>query len=143
MIRVKDFSKARPTVEFRIDDDMFFAFPALPARVLVEFAMTFDGVNQETPADKQMDAMLSILERALQPDSYKRFAARVEDREKPIDLEQINDIMEWMLGEYGLRPTPLSEPSSTGSPSPDSGTSLTGNTPVVESTSSTSPSISS
>lgn len=130
---MKDFSQARPDVTFQIDGDVFFAYPALPARVLVGFAMTFDGVSEDTPANEQMDAMLSILERALKPDSYRLFNERTSSREKPIDLNQVNDVMEWMLGEYGLRPTKLPEPSSTGSESPGDGTSLTGSTPVVES----------
>jgi serine protease inhibitor len=132
---MKDFTKPRPELDFRIDDDVFFPYPALPARVLVEFAMTFDGIDKDTSADKQMEAMLSILERALTPDSYARFSSRINSREKPIDLDQVNEVMEWMLGEYGLRPTQPSELSSNGSVNQDSGMSSTGNTPVVVSTS--------
>lgn len=57
----------------------------------------------------------------------------------PIELDQIPDILDYVMGEYGMRPTPSSEDSSAGQSSPESGTNLTDSTSDVESISATSP----
>jgi hypothetical protein len=61
----------------------------------------------------------------------------------PIELPQVNEIIEWIMGEYGMRPPAPPEDSSAGSSSPASGTNSTENTSHVESISSASPPISS
>jgi hypothetical protein len=58
----------------------------------------------------------------------------------PIELDQVTEILDYVMGEYGLRPTKPSEGSSPGQSSPDSGTNSTAPTSDVESTSATSPS---
>lgn len=62
------------------------------------------------------------------------------DNAVPIELDQVTEILEWVMGEYGLRPTKPSEDSSDGPSSPESGTNSTDSTSDVESTSLTSPS---
>jgi hypothetical protein len=54
------------------------------------------------------------------------------DPEQPIDLNQVNSIIEWVMGEYGMRPTQSSESSADGLPAPELGTTSTENTPPVE-----------
>lgn len=50
----------------------------------------------------------------------------------PIELPQVNEILEWIMGEYGMRPPASSEDSSVGSSNPASGTSSTVSVPVGE-----------
>lgn len=58
----------------------------------------------------------------------------------PIELDQVPDILDWIMGEYGMRPTQSSADSSDGQSSPASGTNSTENTSDVELISATSPS---
>lgn len=53
----------------------------------------------------------------------------------PVELEQITEILDWVMAEYGLRPTKPSEGSSDGQSSPESGTNSTELTSDAESTS--------
>ena len=109
---------------FRIDDDVFEAATALPGKTLARFAARFIKV-ENTPIDKQLDIFADALGMVLLPESNALFQKRLDDLEHPIEVEQASDVIQWLLGEYGLRPTKPSSPSSTGPSSPESGTSST------------------
>lgn len=128
---MRDFTHDRPRIQFKVGEDIFECAPAIPARTLMNFAVKFDSITEKSSGSQQMDAMVSILEAALKPDSLKRFLERMEDNEDPIDLLQVNDIVEWVMGEYGLRPTTSPEPSANGQQLPGDGTNSTASTSGV------------
>jgi hypothetical protein len=136
---MKDFTRKRSEIKFTIDDDVFEAAQAIPADTLLDFAVNFQGLDEASGED-QRQSMLTILQTVLLPDSYLRFRERMSDQLRPIDLAQANEVVEWVMGEYGMRPTLPSEPSADGSASQESGTPLTENTAAEVSISSASPS---
>lgn len=121
---VKDFTRARKRLQFRIDDDLFEAAAALPGRVLTEFAVRFTDVGK-APTEQQIKIFADALDMVLLPESNARFQKRFEDLENPIELEQASEVIMWLMEAYGLRPTKQSSPSSSGLPSPASGTNST------------------
>jgi hypothetical protein len=121
---VKDFTRQRKRLIFRIDDDLFEAASALPGEVLVEFAKRYTNIENAT-ADQQIDTFKQVLELVLLPESHARFVKRFADLENPIEIEQAADVVAWLMEHYGRRPTQPSSPSATGQPSPASGTSST------------------
>jgi len=126
---MKDFSRKREKIEFQVDEDVFEAAPAIPAGVLTQFVVKFSGV-ENLPASERVKAFGEVLEMVLKPESFERFLRRLEDRERPIDINQLNDIIVWLMEQYGQRPTMPSPDSSSGQPNPESGTNLTGATLV-------------
>jgi hypothetical protein len=139
MTEIRDFTKKRKPIIFREGDDVFHAAPGLPAQVMLEFATRFQGMSIEATVDQQLEAFTSVLEIALLPESYKRFAERMADRENPIEIDQIEEIITWLMEQYGLRPTALPSVSSDGQPAPEPGTTSTASTPDVVSISAASP----
>lgn len=121
---VKDFTRPRERLLFRIDSDVFEAATALPGKTLSRFAKRFATV-ESTPPDQQLDAFTDALGMVLLPESNALFQKRLDDLERPIELEQASDVIQWLLECYGLRPTEPSSPSATGPASPASGTSST------------------
>lgn len=121
---VKDFSRQRKRHIFRIDGDVFEAATALPGKVLARFAKRFADI-EALPVDEQLDAFADALSMVLLPESDARFQKRLDDLENPIELDQASDVIQWLLEQYGLRPTEPSSPSSPGLPSLASGTSST------------------
>lgn len=121
---VKDFTRQRKRLRFRIDGDLFEAATALPGKTLARFAARFADV-EKTPVAQQLDIFAEALGMVLLPESNARFQKRLEDLENPIELEQASDVIVWLMEAYGLRPTQPSSPSATGQPSPASGTSST------------------
>lgn len=138
---MRDFTRAPKVIEFQIDDDVFRCHPRLPAQVLIDFALKADKMGDSPTGEQGIQAMTDVLQATLIPEHYARFSARMKDAEHPIDLEQVNEIVPWVMEEYGLRPTEPSGDSSDGPSSLASGTSSTASTPAVGSISASSPSI--
>ncbi|MFD8226846.1 hypothetical protein ACFV16_22040 [Streptomyces massasporeus] len=143
MTEIRDFSKARKDISFRVDDDMFHAARGVPADVLLDFATEFQGMETTATIDVQLKAFRSMLEVVLLPESLKRFNERMRDRDNPIEIDQVEDIVTWLMEEYGLRPTEPSSASPGGPSSPEPGTTSTASTPAEVSISAASPSIAS
>jgi len=150
---MKDFTRQARVVEFTVDDDTFRGKPHLPSQTMIDFTLKVEGMDDEKATPQQgFDTMMECLQMVLMPDSYKRFRERMKDPTAdtgpdaaapdfvPIELDQVTEILDWVMGEYGLRPTKSSEDSSTGQSSPASGTNSTDSTSDVVSTSATSPS---
>lgn len=143
MTEIRDFTKQRKDISFRVDDDMFHAARGVPAEVLLDFASEFAGMELTATVDQQLRAFRSMLEVVLLPDSLERFNERMRDRENPIEIDQVEDIVTWLMEQYGLRPTELPLPSPDGPPGPGSGTTSTASVPGEVSISAASPSIAS
>lgn len=139
---MKSFTRVRKPVEFEIDDEKFDAVPALPADTMMEMTTEFAAMDEGDP-EESIKAMLAVLEKFLLPDSFRRFRARMGDKQRPIEFPQVQEVIFWLLEQYGMRPTEQSSDSADGLPNPASGTNSTASTPVVESISLPSPLISS
>lgn len=121
---MKDFTRKRTEIKFKIDEDVFEAAPAIPADILTNFVVKFADV-ENLPALKRVEALTEVLGMVLKPASFERFQERKKDRENPIELEQINDVIVWLMEQYGQRPTMPSPVSSSGQLSPESGMNST------------------
>lgn len=141
MTEIRDFSKKRKDISFRVDDDMFHAARGVPAEVLLDFASEFSGMETSATVDQQLKAFRSMLEVVLVPDSLKRFNERMRDRENPIEIDQVEEIVTWLMEQYGLRPTEPSSSSPGGPSDPVPGITSMASTPGEVSISAASPSI--
>lgn len=121
----RDFSRPRKRLTFTIDGELFEAAPVLPGDIYAEFVTRYNDTAATETYQQQHDLLKSALGLALMPESYDRFSARMKDKTNPIDDDQMADVILWLLEAYGLRPTKQSSPSSSGLPSPESGTSST------------------
>jgi hypothetical protein len=135
----KDFTKQREEIVFDIAPDTFRAAPAIPAGVMIDAAAKMDGIEKAT-LEEQGAAFSDVLKMCLDEESFERFEARMHDRESPIDLPQVMEVVMWLFEEYGLRPTTPSAPSSDSPSDQGSGTTLTDAPPSVELISASSPS---
>jgi hypothetical protein len=154
VIAMKDFTRQARVVQFTMDGDTFRGKPHLPAQVMIDFTLKVGQVEEESATPQQgFDTMMECLEMVLMPDSYKLFRSRMKDPKTetgpdaasapefvPIELDQVTEVLDYVMGEYGLRPTKPSEDSSPGQPSPESGTNSTDSTSDAVSTSANSPS---
>lgn len=122
---IADFSKKRPNPKFRVDDDLFEGARALPAGVALEFVELADRW-QGTDSKDALGLLSQLFELVLLPESHTRFTARLHDKDNPIDIDQVGDIIIFLLEKYGFSPTEPSSSSSPGSENPDDGKNSTG-----------------
>jgi hypothetical protein len=130
---MKDFTRQPRVIEFKIDQDIFRCHPRLPAQTLIDFTLEVEKLGDEMTSEQGIETMIGTLKMVLVPDSYTLFHDRMRDPEFPIELDQANEIIQWIMGEYGMRPTESPEASSNGHSSPASGTNSTGSSPAGES----------
>jgi hypothetical protein len=121
---IRDFTRKRERLQFRIDDDLFEAATAIPGDMLTEFAKRYANVG-DAPLDQQLTVMKDALGLVLLSESHARFTKRLSDLEHPIELEQTAEVIQWLMGVYGHRPTQPSSPSASGQDSPAPGTNST------------------
>lgn len=140
MGEIKDFSKARKQLVFRIDEDVFEAVSAIPAEVMIQFAERFTSADPSAMAPKeQVGVFREMLETVLLPESMAVMRKRMADPRNPVDMAQLDEVITWLFEEYGLRPTQESSSSSDGGSPPGPGTISTGSTPDEVSISAASP----
>lgn len=107
--RFKDFGSGKPVnkepITFKLHDEDFEASPALPGVVIIDFVKR----SQEADEAGGLSLILDFFKAALLDESYARFAALIEDRDRSVSVETLAEIVEWLLGEYGDRPEEPSE----------------------------------
>lgn len=130
---MKDFSRKRQEIKFTIDADQFEAAPAIPAEVLTEFVVKFSDVDG-TPISKRISVLSEALGMVLVPESYELLKVRMNDRKNPVELEQVNEIVLWLLEQYGMRPTQPSSQSALGQQNQEYGMNLTDSAQTTVST---------
>lgn len=132
---LKDFSSRAKPVRFRVDDDVFEAPAVIPAQVMLDFVSNFNTLGESADQDAQVNAMTAMIDMVLMPESAGRFKQRMGDRDNPIGLDQIQDILPWLMERYGMRPTEPSDTSSDGQADRETGTDSTATTHEPASTS--------
>lgn len=100
-------------VTFDFSGDQYAAAPVCPGGLLFDLA----AIEKSSTAE-QAKALLGFLDEVLIGDSADRLAARLRDPANPLGVKDLNQLVEWLMGEvYGGRPTDPSSPSP-GGPSP-------------------------
>lgn len=122
-----DFSIGRKSIQFRVDDDVFEAVPDIAAELAMEYASQMEILTdpERNSLDDQKEVVYSTLRLVLFPESADRFIERLRDQANPIGQTRFGKITQWLLEQYGLRPTEQDSASSTGSENQDAGTSST------------------
>jgi hypothetical protein len=139
MTELRDFSRTRKKIAFKIDEDVFPVADTLASENLLIFISRLDDAKLGNPVETQHKAMMDMLSLVMPEDDHARLTDRTRSVDRPVDMDQLADVVMWLLEVYGLRPTMPSASSADGSSSPESGTASTESTPDAESTSSPSP----
>jgi hypothetical protein len=153
---MKDFSAKPRVVQFTVDGETYRGRPYLPAQTMVDFTLRVEKMGEAATGSDGFATMMESLEMVLMPDSFRKLKDRMKDPladlstedaaritelpYTPIELPQLDEILKWLMEEYGLRPTQSSSDSLAGSPDPASGTSSMGDTSEAVSISASSPS---
>lgn len=112
--RFKDFGTGslinKEPLSFKLYDEEFECYPALPGKVLLDLAASSSASSSEDMST----TVLTFFAKTLKPESYERFEKLINDPERVVSVETLGDITSWLVGEYSDRPTELPEESSSG-----------------------------
>ena len=135
LITIKDFEFSPNPKSFRMyagDEFIFQAMPAIPIGLLDRLKeLRMIGTDSDDAAEK----VLGFFDQVLIPESAIELRKRAtEPGPYPFGVNHMHPIMEWLLEEYGMRPTQPSSDSSNGSMTDPSSTNSTDGAPAEEST---------
>lgn len=132
MTEIRDFSRQRRTEapRFKIDDQVFEAIPEPPPAAVLEVTDVGDlvelvGIDPATATQAQLAKLqqgmratqlkaVEFLDTVLTEESAQRFAELLRSKNNPVSFQQIQDIVQWLITEYGDRPTVPSKSSVNG-----------------------------
>jgi hypothetical protein len=137
-VSIKDFTVKRKRIAFRVDNDVFEAYAVLGLPLLQDLMETSKTL-QTMLKEQNFEALFTLFDKLLFPDSAKRFRERaMATGDDAIGVQtQLVPILHFLLEEYGLRPTQPSSESSAGSPSGTDGTTSTAGSSQLDSSSTT------
>lgn len=117
-VQIKDFSKKRKVVQFQLDGELYVCYPALAIPTLQEVTK----ISADFSVDTAIEALSAFFHLVMPAEAAGRLSAKLSNKESPLEIDQAADIMQWLVEEYGMRPTKSSSESSTGSPTDGDGT---------------------
>jgi hypothetical protein len=105
-------------LEFKVDDDVLHAHRPTPAQLAVMMTSLTDYANNIDRVASTIDFFLGLLDR----DDAALVTRRLMDRDDNFELEQVTDIVSWLMSEWAGRPftSSFDSPSSPTSDGPRS-----------------------
>lgn len=108
---IKDFSINLAPKKFKINDDIYELIPDIPIGLFKDIISNV----REVRINEDLEPIFKFFDEVMFEDSAKLFRTRAFDKKKPIGPVTLKLIIEWMLEEYGLRPTNPSDSLLNGS----------------------------
>jgi hypothetical protein len=102
------FEDAEP-IEFKVDDDVFVAYPPSAGQMALMLAAQADSRD----AAESVAGIIDFFDGMLEEDARETFRRRLMDRDDPFDFDMVNDIMEGLIEEWSARPTKSPSVSAT------------------------------
>jgi len=117
--------KVQTPVTFELDGEDFEARAAIPGAKLLDFIADADSDD----GGRASQALIDFMESVIIKDHQERFRALIRDEDRPIEIELLAEICEWLVGEYASRPTEspsarFDTPSATGLGSTETASSV-------------------
>lgn len=124
IVQVKDFTTdAQPKV-FTIGGRTFTACADIPIGLMTDLVGLSTSVDNIT--SDVIEKIFGFFDAVLFDDSAAAFREGARDKKDPIGPKALMNIMEWLMEEYGMRPTVPSDSSSTPSEADGSTSSTAG-----------------
>lgn len=113
--RFKDFgygkvAESKEPLTFKLYDEEFECYPRIQGKVLLDIIA--ESAAEDSGATARV--IVGFFSKVMKEESYVRFEALINDKEKIVEISTLSDIISWLITEYGDRPNPEPEDSSAG-----------------------------
>lgn len=117
------------SIKFTLYGETYYGVAELTLEDSFEYESLLPQLQDESRTTaERVETMKMIIRSLLEPDSAERLIAGTRDRHKPIGVHTLYKVFNYIMTEYGGRPTTPGADSSTGSDNPAPGTPSTVNT---------------
>lgn len=118
-----DFTRRKPRPTFRVGREKFEGKIEVPALAMMRFSLRQQMLAKvgDDITEESLSAMTDMIRLMLRKESADRFVAAMDgdsedENATVIGINTFNQALEWLMGEYGMRPTEPLKDSSDGSP---------------------------
>lgn len=94
------FEDAAP-LEFDLDGETFTAYPPTGGQLAIVMA----SMGRHSDASEKIVGVIDFLDSILEEEGQARIRERLLDRNDPFDLDNIEEILNYLVGEWSARPT--------------------------------------
>lgn len=112
-------------IEFDLDGEQFTAYPPTTGQM----ALVMEGQSSHD-IGRRIAAVINFMDSLLDTRGQSRFRQRLMDRDDPFELEQVQEIVDWLLEEWTGNPT--ESPSGSSRSRRSTGRRSTATAPSVE-----------
>ena len=98
-------------VEFKVDGYPCKAYRPTPS----QFAFVVTATSRHTPLMQQIAGVINFIDSVMDEDGSSHLQARLLDRKDDFGIDEVRDILEWLIEQWSGRPTESSS-GSTRSP---------------------------
>jgi len=106
----KDISSLEP-VSFKLHGEEFFCLPAIQGKFLINLVAS---ASDDEDNSSSLKMITEFFNHVLTDESYERFNALLEDKNRIVLVETLSEIVTWLMVEYTNRPEKQPEDSSPG-----------------------------
>lgn len=121
MSTIKEFHTAAKEAAGKIEDPLEFAIDGKTLRAYRptegQMAMLMMSLGRHTTESTKIAGAIDFFVSIMDQESYNYLADRLLSRDDPIDLEEVTEVVQWIIEEWAGRPTPR---PSVSMPSPNS-----------------------
>lgn len=111
---VREATEDTELLEFMVDGVTCRAYKPTDGQI----AMTMASLGRHTSENQKIAGVIDFFVTILDEDSHRYIVDRLLSRDDPLGLQEVEDILEWMVEEWTGRPT---QPPSVSTRSPRSG----------------------
>lgn len=96
----------RTPIKFELYEEQFEAVPHLQGITMIHFIEATSNLEgSEESSAGIVSEIMPFFKAALVPESYERFKALTKSHDKVLEIDDLMDILSWLIQEYTDRPT--------------------------------------
>lgn len=122
-VTFKDFTKRRPRIFLRLDGEEYEGKSALGLPTLQAVQRIQKKLSD--PQTDKIDIFRDMFAALLKKESAQRFMVKLEDEDEPVDPDQLQGMVAYLMERHALRPTEGPSESPSGSETVEPGTPST------------------
>lgn len=85
--------------------ETFNCYPEIPGKLLIDLMKPAAAADEDRAGVMMAVSVLEFFPQVMDEDEWARLESALNDRKRVVSMEQLSNIMSWLVEEYSERPT--------------------------------------